>query len=125
MTLTLNPFLTRLRLILLQLTLLWVLGLNHQAVAMYRVVTTAPGHATRVGAAPKGAVVKQKVTLEATAPLGLWVSPASDVWLPPMRPLLDWPLVARAASVGTPRPCAVPDAFRTRLLATSLSPHAP
>ncbi|QIX60960.1 hypothetical protein FY528_10155 [Hymenobacter lutimineralis] len=125
MTLTLNPFLTRLRLVLLQLTLLWVLGLNHQAVAMYRVVAAAPGHATRVGAAPKGAVVKQKVTLEATAPLGVWLAPATEAWLPPVPVLPGWPLPTRASIVGAPRPCAVPDAFRTRLLGASVSPHAP
>ncbi|MCR5888722.1 hypothetical protein LRS06_13285 [Hymenobacter sp. J193] len=125
MTLTFNPFVSRLRLVLLQLTLLWVLGLNHQAVAMYRVSAAAPGHATRVGASPKAAVIKQKVTLEATAPLGVWLAPAVDAWLPPVPALPGWPLAAQAPFARAPRPCAVPDAFRTRLLGASLSPHAP
>jgi hypothetical protein len=121
MSVFISHFLPRLRFTLLTATLLFVLSLNHQAVATYRI---PGGKETRVGAGPKMALVKQKVTLEATAPLGLWLAPAADVWLPGFEPLI-WPRVQRRIAALQPRPSAVPDLFRSRLLIAALSPHAP
>ncbi|SNR43430.1 hypothetical protein SAMN06269173_102392 [Hymenobacter mucosus] len=103
--------------------MLFVLSLNHQAVATLRVVPVGKG--TRVDAAPRAAVVKQRVNLEATSPLGLFLAPAVDAWLPLPTPVvgLGW-LPVRLAQLA-PRPCAIPDLFRTRLLVAALSPHAP
>ena len=121
MSVFISHFLPRLRFTLLTATLLFVLSLNHQAVATYRLPA---GKETRVGAGPKAALVKKKVTLEATAPLGLWLAPAADVWQPGFEPL-EWPRPLRRLAVLRPRPSAVPDLFRSRLLVAALSPHAP
>ncbi|MCA8831570.1 hypothetical protein LF252_13120 [Hymenobacter sp. BT728] len=113
----------RLRFALITATVLMVLGLNHQAVATLRVLPT--GHQARVDAAPRTAVIKQRVTLEATSPLVLDVAPATDAWLPwPLTlPLVQW---QPACPAGLPaRPSAVPDFFRARLLLAALSPQAP
>ncbi|TGE27018.1 hypothetical protein [Hymenobacter metallicola] len=121
MSVCISHFLPRLRFTLLTATLLFVLSLNHQAVATFRIPV---GKETRVGVGPKAAVVKQKVTLEATAPLGLWLAPAAEAWQPSIEPLV-WPRpLGRTASLQ-PRPSAVPDLFRSRLLVAALSPHAP
>ncbi|WP_139925795.1 hypothetical protein [Hymenobacter sp. DG01] len=111
------------RFALLTATVLMVLGLNHQAVATLRVLPA--GSATRVAAGPRAAVVKQRVTLEATSPLGFFVAPAADAWLP--QPLeLPVALWSPACSTGPrPLPSAVPDWFRVRLLVAALSPQAP
>jgi len=115
------PVLPRLRFALLTATLLFVLSLNHQAVATLR----APvGKTTRVGESPRATVVKQKVSFEATAALGPWLVPAVDAWLPEAEPLL-WRRLANQYTVPRPRPSAVPDLFRARLLLAALSPHAP
>ncbi|HEX8350581.1 MAG TPA: hypothetical protein VF598_11505 [Hymenobacter sp.] len=109
------------RFALLTATLLFVLSLNHQAVATLRVPA---GKMTRVGTACRPTVVKQKVTFEATASLGLWLAPAVEAWLPAPEPSLwVWSVVDAAAPRA--RPSAVPDLFRTRLLLAALSPHAP
>ncbi|UOQ72345.1 hypothetical protein [Hymenobacter cellulosilyticus] len=121
MSVFISHFLPRLRFTLLTATLLFVLSLNHQAVATYRVPV---GKETRVGAGPKAALVKQKVLLEATAPLGLWLAPAADAWQPDFEPLV-WPRLQQQAAILQPRPSAVPDLFRSRLLVAALSPHAP
>ncbi|GGG30840.1 hypothetical protein [Hymenobacter glacieicola] len=121
--LSFSALLPRLRFALITATVLMVLGLNHQAVATLRVLPT--GGTTRVAAGPRAAVVKQRVTLEATSPLGLLVAPAADMWLP--QPLeLPVALWLPACPAG-PRPCpsAVPDWFRVRLLVAALSPQAP
>ena len=115
-------FLPRLRFTLLTATLLFVLSLNHQAVATYRI--PAGGKETRVGAGPKAALVKQKVLLEATAPLGLWLPPAADIWQPGFEALV-WPRLRQRLVVLPPRPSALPDLFRSRLLLAALSPQAP
>lgn len=118
---SITSFLPRLRFTLLTATLLFVLSLNHQAVATYRLPV---GKATHVGSGPKMAVVKQKVTFEATASLGAWLAPALEAWAPaPVLPTwLGRPL---QPSVLRPRPSAVPDLFRARLLLAALSPQAP
>lgn len=118
----LTAFLPRLRFALLTATVLFVLSLNHQAVATLRVVPVGKtAHVT----AGRTAVVKQRVTLEATSPLGHFLAPAADAWLPLPAPLAApvWRPVGRKEP--QPRPCAVPDLFRTRLLVAALSPHAP
>jgi len=121
MRLFILPVLPRLRFALLTATLLFVLSLNHQAVATLRVPV---GKTARVGATAKATVVKQKVTFEATASLGPWLAPAADVWLPASEPLIGLRLVSQYKA-PRPRPCAVPDLFRARLLLAALSPHAP
>ncbi|WP_303310367.1 hypothetical protein [Hymenobacter sp. BT730] len=125
MTLTITTFVPRLRLQLLALTLLWVLGLNNQAVAMLRLPEPAAARATHIGATPRAAVVKQKVSFEATAPLGVWLAPATDAWLPVVRPLVGWPLAAASLLPVPARDPASSSTFCTRLLGTSVSPHAP
>jgi hypothetical protein len=112
-----------LRFALITATLLMVLGLNHQAVATLRVLPAGPQ--ARLNVAPRTAVVKQRVNLEATSPLGLYVAPAADAWLPlpVLLPLAQW---RPACSAGPrARPSAVPDFFRMRLLLAALSPQAP
>ncbi|GAA4005808.1 hypothetical protein GCM10022408_16960 [Hymenobacter fastidiosus] len=114
-------FLSRLRFTLLTATVLFVLSLNHQAVATFRV---AVGKATHVGTGPKAAVVKQKVSFEATTSLAVWLAPAMEAWLPAPE-LPTWAGICRHSSVLRPRPSAVPDLFRARLLLAALSPQAP
>ena len=124
MTLTITTFVPRLRLLMLTFTLLWVLGLNHQAVAMLRLPESA-AHATRIGVTPRAAVVKQKVSFEATASLGVWLAPAVDAWLPIVRPLEGWPLKAALLLPAPARAATGSSIYCTRLLGTSVSPHAP
>ena len=117
-----TTILPRLRFSLLAATLLLVVGLNNQAVATFR-VAAKPGTA-RVSGVPKGTVVKQKVTLEATGPLAPWLLPVAEAWEPAaLAPFFR--IVWQRATVPAPRPSAVPDWFRTRLLEAALSPHAP
>ncbi|UOG74110.1 hypothetical protein MTX78_18560 [Hymenobacter tibetensis] len=103
--------------------MLFVLSLNHQAVATFRVPA---GKTTRVGQPAKVNVVKQKVTLEATGTLDLHIAPQADAWLP-------WPtthvwLPAMRRALAAPRPLlgVLPAAvFRARMLVAALSPQAP
>ena len=118
---SITSFLPRLRFTLLTATLLFVLSLNHQAVATYRLPV---GKATHVAGGPKAAVVKQKVTFEATASLGAWLAPAQQAWLPALD-MPAWLGQALQPTVLRPRPSAVPDLFRARLLLAALSPQAP
>lgn len=121
MRLFILPVLPRLRFTLLTATLLFVLSLNHQAVATLR----APaGKTTHVGTTAKATVVKQKVSFEATASLGPWLAPAADAWLPVVEPVV-WRRLVNQYTAPRPRPSAVPDLFRARLLLAALSPHAP
>ncbi|GAB2769762.1 hypothetical protein HNQ93_000381 [Hymenobacter luteus] len=121
--LSFTRLLARLRFACITATLLMVLGLNHQAVATLRVLPASG--ATHVSAGPRAAVVKQRVTLEATSPLGFFVAPAADAWFP--QPLeLPVALWLPACPTGpNPLPSAVPDWFRVRLLVAALSPQAP
>lgn len=114
-------FLAHFRFVLLAATLLFVLALNHRAVAVLKVPS---GQMSHVGAAPKAAVVKQKVTLEATASASLWLAPAADAWFPASVPL-TWPRLLAQALKFAPQPGALPDFFRARLLLAALSPQAP
>lgn len=115
--------LPRLRFALLTATLLMVLGLNHQAVATLRVLPD--GAEAQVAAAPRTAVIKQRVTLEATSPLDFCAAAITDAWFPqPLRlPTAPVPLVQ--SRIPRVRPSALPNYFRARLLRTALSPQAP
>lgn len=125
--LLLTAFLPRLRLALLTLTVLMVLGLNHQSVATLRVLP-APQAAARTAVAGRTAVVKERVSLEATPVFVAEIPAAADAWLPvpPLRlpAPLRWPA---AAAPAAPRPDPAPAAgiFRARLLRVALSPQAP
>lgn len=113
-----------LRFALLTASVLFVLALNHQAVATLRVPATGQ---TRVGLPPKAAVVKQKVTLEATGHLQVLVAPAADAWLPApvqvrWRPMLRQLVAGGLRLQAGVRPAVV---FCARLLGASVSPQAP
>ena len=113
--------LAHLRFVLLAAALLLVLGLNHRAVATLQV----PGsQMVRIGAAPKAAVGKQKVTLEGTTILAVWLAPAAHAWLPALVPLTWLRLLAQSLKFA-PQPGALPGFFRARLLRAALSPQAP
>ncbi len=114
-------FLAHFRFVLLAATLLFVLGLNHRTVAMLRV---PGGQIALIGAAPKEALVKQKVTLEATGSTTIWLAPAADAWFPASVPL-TWPRLLAKTLKFAPQPGALPDFFRARLLLAALSPQAP
>ncbi|WP_019947623.1 hypothetical protein [Hymenobacter aerophilus] len=125
--LLLTAFLPRLRLAFLTLTVLMVLGLNHQSVATLRVLPAAEAPA-RAAVSGHTAVVKQRVSLEATPVFVAEIPAAADAWLPvpplrlPAPP--QWPAVARTP---TPHPLrsAAKGTFRNRLLRVALSPQAP
>lgn len=105
------------------MTLLLVVGLNNQAVAI-RLAVPAKSGAARLSGVPKGTVVKQKVRLEATGPLSPWLQPAAEAWEPAAPTTLPRVVWFRTVAPAV-RPSAVPDWFRTRLLEAALSPHAP
>ncbi|RFP64491.1 hypothetical protein D0N36_13735 [Hymenobacter lapidiphilus] len=124
--LLLTAFLPRLRLAFLTLTVLMVLGLNHQSVATLRVLPVAGGP-TRAAVAARTAVVKERVNLEATP---VWVAElpgAADTWLPAPLLLLpagpQWP--AATQPIASSRFNRTTGFFRTRLLRVALSPQAP
>ena len=123
MLLLITKFLPRLRFALLTATVLFLLSLNHQAVATFRVPTSKT---TRIGQPAKVTVVKQKVTLEAVGTVDLHTAPQADAWLPGPAPYCWLPAVRRALAAPRPllgiRPAAV---FRARLLVAALSPQAP
>ena len=124
--LLLTAFLPRLRLAFLTLTVLMVLGLNHQSVATLRVLPAAeaPAHAAVSG---RTAVVKQRVNLEATPVFVAEVPAAADIWLPVPPLLLPAPpqWLAVAPDAARIRPARVAGVFRARLLRVALSPQAP
>jgi len=123
MSLSLTRFASRLRFTLLTATLLFVLSLNHQAVATLHLRDGSK--AARVGAATRVAVVKKKVTFEGTTPLGLWLAPVADAWPFAPESLFSRLRVAATAVAPRVRPGALTDFFRMRLLRIALSPHAP
>lgn len=122
MLLSINSFLPRLRFTLLTATLLFVLSLNHQAVATLRVSAGRLPHTKTTTA--KATFVKQKVTFEATTPLVLWLAPAAEAWQPALEPL-RWARLLRRLAVPSPCPSAVANPFGSRLLLAALTPQAP
>lgn len=123
MSLSLTRFAFHLRFTLLTATLLFVLSLNHQAVATLHL--REGSKAAWSGAATRVAVVKKKVTFEGTTPLALWLAPAAVLW--PFLPASLFSRLRVAAATAAPRvrPGTLPDFFRLRLLRAALSPHAP
>ncbi|WP_157530378.1 hypothetical protein [Hymenobacter norwichensis] len=113
----------RLRFALLTATVLFVLSLNHQAVATFRVPA---GKTTRIGQPAKVTVVKQKVTLEAIGALDLHTAPDAYAWLPWPATYSWLPTLRRVLAAPRPlagiRPAVV---FHARLLVAALSPQAP
>ncbi|MBT2558106.1 hypothetical protein J7E24_09945 [Hymenobacter sp. ISL-91] len=123
--LLLTAFLPRLRLAFLTLTVLMVLGLNHQSVATLRVLPAAEAPA-RAAVAGRTAVVEERVNLEATPVLVAELPAVADAWLP--APLLlptrsQWP--AFVQTVSSPYPGRPVGLLRARLLRVALSPQAP
>ena len=115
-----------LRVMLVALPVLLLLGLNGRMVSLLR---PTPPAGPQASAAPRATIIRQKVMLEAAAPLGSYVQPALVLgWLPPT-PLTHWQprQVRRAVAVA---PVGAPAAFvaqlcRQRLLVAALSPQAP
>ncbi|SDY73761.1 hypothetical protein [Hymenobacter psychrophilus] len=124
--LLLTAFLPRLRLAFLTLTVLMVLGLNHQSVATLRVLPVA-GAPARAAVASRIAVVKERVNLEATPILVAELPAVADTWLPAPPLLLPARSQWLAATQFTVFPYSgQPVAFsRARLLRVALSPQAP
>ena len=116
--------LPRLRFGLLLATALLVLGLNQRTISVLR-VAPATSDAPRA-TPPRATVIKQKVTLEATAALAHFVAPAPVAWLP-TSPTSVWaPAIRRMLAVPRPRAgVRAGEVFRVRLLAVALSPQAP
>ena len=120
-----NQFKHLLRVALLALPLLLLLGLNGRMVTLLRPLAPA---GSRLSAAPRATVIKQRVVLEAASPLGHYVAPAALGWLPGLLPTTWLPrLVGRA---GAAAPLGAPAAFvaqlcRQRLLAAVLMAQAP
>ena len=112
--------LPRLRLLLLAVSALLVLGLNHRPISVLR----APAGPARL--APRTTVVKQKVLLEAVAALAPFVAPAATAWEPGTA-APGWGR-ARRRRLAAPRLRAGIGAgavFRARLLGAAVSPQAP
>jgi hypothetical protein len=121
-----SHFMQALRVALLALPVLLLLGLNGRVVSLLRPIS--PGE-TQVSAAPRAAVIKQKVTLEAASPVGSYVAPAFALgWLPATLPAAWLPnLVRRAVALA---PLGAPASFvaqwcHLRLLGLALAPQAP
>jgi len=111
------------------LPLLLLLGLNGRTVSVLR--TPGPGE-TQASAAPRATLVRQRVVLEAAAPLRAYLAPVLALgWLPALLPtILDptgwvrqtWPIGFRAAAAPL---TFTARSYRVRLLGTSVSPQAP
>lgn len=114
-----------LRAAFLALPLLLLLSLNGRTVTLRCPV---PAAGTRLGEATRGTVIKQRVMLEASAPLTHYVAPAALAWLPATQPQHWLPRFVRRAVAAAP--LAAPTTFvaqlcRQRLLGTVLAPQAP
>lgn len=114
-----------LRLTLLAVSALLVLGLNQRTVSLLQ--AQVPAKTTRFAVPPRATVIKQKVTLEATASLANFVAPAADMWLPTPAHAAMWlPGLRRAlACPALPAGIGAGAVFRARMLAVALSPQAP
>jgi hypothetical protein len=116
-----------LRVALVALPVLLLLGLNGRTVSLLRPVS-APAQ-SRLSAAPRATVIKQKVVLEAASPLVAYVAPAFALgWLPGTLPAAWLPRLVRRAVAAAPVVAAgtfVALLCRQRLLSAALSPQAP
>ena len=124
---SISQFKQFLRVALVALPVLLLLGLNGRTVSLLRPVS-APAQ-SRLSAAPRATVIKQKVVLEAASPLGAYVAPAWALgWLPDTLPAAWLPrLVRRAVVAAQCKPAGSFAAlhYRQRLLRAALSPQAP
>lgn len=124
---SISPFKHFLRVALVALPLLLLLGLNGRTVSLLR-PASAPAQ-SRLSAAPRATVIRQKVVLEAASPLGAYVAPALALgWLPGTLPTTWLPRLVRRAVAAAP--LAETGVFvallcRQRLLSAALSPQAP
>ena len=124
---SISQFKQFLRVALVALPVLLLLGLNGRTVSLLRPVD-APAQ-SRLSAAPRATVIKQKVVLEAASPLGAYVAPALALgWLPGTLPVAWLPRLVRRAVAAAPLASAagyVCLLCRQRLLSVALSPQAP
>ncbi len=123
----LRPVFSAFRAAALLVAVLLVLGLNQRAVSVWR-LPAAPAGKARLAAAPRATVVKQKVTLEATAALAHFVAPLPVAWLPLLAgySVAPWAALRRALAVLPVRAgVSAAAVFRARLLVGALSPQAP
>jgi hypothetical protein len=116
-----------LRVALVALPVLLLLGLNGRIVSLLRPV--GPPAQSRISAAPRATVIKQKVVFEAASPLDSYVAPAFALgWLPDAMPASWLPRLVRRAVIAAQ--CKPAGAFvalqcQQRLLRAALSPQAP
>jgi hypothetical protein len=124
---SISPFKHFLRVALVALPLLLLLGLNGRTVSLLRPVS-APAQ-SRLSAAPRATVVRQKIVLEAASPLDTYVAPAFALgWLPATLPVAWLPRLVRRAVAAAPlveKESFVALLCRQRLLSVALSPQAP
>ncbi|MGI4875483.1 MAG: hypothetical protein ACRYFX_30375 [Janthinobacterium lividum] len=124
---SLSRFQHFLRLALVALPLLLLLSLNGRAVSLLRPVEL-PAQ-PRVSAPLRATVVKQKVLLEAAAPLGAYLAAAAVLgWLPATLPSAWAPRLVRRAVAAAPLATGasfVATWCRQRVLRVALSPQAP
>ena len=124
---SISQFKHLLRVALVALPLLLLLGLNGRTVSLLRPAGT-PAQ-SRLNAAPRATVIKQKVVLEAASPLGAYVAPAAVLgWLPDALPASWQPRLVRRAVAAVPVVAAsafVALSCRQRLLSGAVSPQAP
>ncbi|RYY19111.1 MAG: hypothetical protein EOO36_06535, partial [Cytophagaceae bacterium] len=98
---SLSQFKQLLRVALVALPVLLLLGLNGRTVSVLRPLG-APAQ-SRVSAAPRATVIKQKVVLEAASPLGSYVAPVFALgWLPGTLPAAGLPRLVRRALAAAP-----------------------
>ncbi len=124
---SISQFKQFLRVALVALPVLLLLGLNGRMVSLLRPVG-APAQ-SRLSAAPRATVIKQKVVLEAASPLGAYVAPPAALgWLPEAFPASWLPRLVRRAVAAVPvgpGRAFVALLSRQRLLRAALSPQAP
>ena len=124
---SISQFKQFLRVALVALPVLLLLGLNGRTVSLLRPL--GPPAQSRLSAAPRATVVKQKVVLEAASPLGSYVAPAFALgWLPGTLPTTWLPRFVRRAIAAAPLVAAstfVALLCRQRLLSAAVSPQAP
>lgn len=127
MSISLSQFKQFLRVALVALPVLLLLGLNGRTVSVLRPLGV-PAQ-SRVSAAPRATVIKQKVMLEAASPLGSYVAPVFALgWLPGTLPAAWLPRLVRWVVATAPLLAAstvVALLCRQRLLSGTLAAQAP